>query len=659
MRFKIKLVFVSAFFILVTVYFLKCLSITDNGSLTKDDFKNFDNTVGSPTPLVPDIIHFIQFDQQEISFIHFICMCSAFYNHASSFIYLHTNVKVLRGKYFNLLKKLFGKVLIVKYLEKPSHVYGQRLSSVQHSADVARIKILMEYGGIVLDQDVFVVRNLNRFRHFEVAIGWPKGQNIGTQVIVAHKDARFLPQYLALYQDYKPNLWYYNAGEAPTSLILNKNPGLVHRVTTEFGVENLSEQLYGRHWPAWSQRYTIHLLDGHKQYLMNISEFQENNYKKCDCTVSDMIHSIVSVLKLDGIHLGAKQNQNDDQILNFIAGDSKSLLHKYLTKDVFDYLREEITDDYKTNLHDVIQSGLSHPDSNLGLYAPDPDSYQVFKKLFYPVIRDYHKIKTKNIQQPLSDWDDKFHSLGNFNQTYVKSTRIRIARNIRGFPFNSKMTKSDYLSLEKLVQPVLESLTGELSGSYRSLLEMTPVDHEKLVSEHLMFGECDQYLLDAGACAHWPYGRGVFINHDKTFVVWIGEEDHLRIISIEQGGNLASVFQRLGKAVHLLESKLSFVHNSELGYLTFCPSNLGTTLRASVHLNLPKLYKTKSIDEIRNHIDQENLGLQVRGSGGEHTETEGELRDFSNSRRLGKSELELVKGVFKGVNKLIEWEHNI
>ena len=90
---------------------------------------------------------------------------------------------------------------------------------------------------------------------------------------------------------------------------------------------------------------------------MNISEFQENNYKKCDCTVSDMIHSIVSVLKLDGIHLGAKQNQNDDQILNFIAGDSKSLLHKYLTNDVFDYLREEITDDYKTNLHDVIQSG--------------------------------------------------------------------------------------------------------------------------------------------------------------------------------------------------------------------------------------------------------------------------------------------------------------
>ena len=184
MRFKIKLVFVSAFFILVTIYFLKCLSITDNGSLTKDDFKNFDNTVGSPTPLVPDIIHFIQFDQEEISFIHFICMCSAFYNHASSFIYLHTNVKVLRGKYFNLLKKLFGKVLIVKYLERPSHVYGQRLSSVQHSADVARIKILMEYGGIVLDQDVFVVRNLNRFRHFEVAIGWPKGQNIGTQAIM-------------------------------------------------------------------------------------------------------------------------------------------------------------------------------------------------------------------------------------------------------------------------------------------------------------------------------------------------------------------------------------------------------------------------------------------------------------------------------------------
>ena len=60
--------------------------------------------------------------------------------------------------------------------------------------------------------------------------------------------------------------------------------------------------------------------------------------------------------------------------------------------------------------------------------------------------------------------------------------------------------------------------------------EMSPTDQEKLVAEHLMFGACDEYLTDGGACQHWPHGRGIFINHERTFVVWVGEEDHLRII---------------------------------------------------------------------------------------------------------------------------------
>ena len=149
---------------------------------------------GSKSLIVPNIIHFIHFDQETISFIHFICICSAFYNHNPLTLYIHTNVNI-QGKYLNILKKVLGETLKVKNLEKPSHVFGQKLSSVQHSADVARIKVLMQFGGIILDEDVFVIRSLNRFRHFEVAIGWPEDQNIGTQVIVAAKQARFLSRY--------------------------------------------------------------------------------------------------------------------------------------------------------------------------------------------------------------------------------------------------------------------------------------------------------------------------------------------------------------------------------------------------------------------------------------------------------------------------------
>ena len=86
---------------------------------------------------------------------------------------------------------------------------------------------------------------------------------------------------------------------------------------------------------------------------------------------------------------------------------------------------------------------------------------------------------------------------------------------------------------------------GSMEGQYISLKEMSPEDHEKLVSEHLMFGECDKYLKDAKACQHWPEGRGVFLSTDRTLIIWVNEEDHLRIISLQQGGDLGKVYGRL------------------------------------------------------------------------------------------------------------------
>merc|ERR1711862_76246 len=92
-----------------------------------------------------------------------------------------------------------------------------------------------------------------------------------------------------------------------------------------------------------------------------------------------------------------------------------------------------------------------------------------------------------------------------------------------------------------------------------------------------------------------------------------GEEDHLRIISIETGADLGSVFRRLSKAINILDSNLQFVPSPSLGYLTYCPSNLGSTLRASVHISLPHYFHRQDIQR-----DAEPLGLQVRGAGGEH-----------------------------------------
>ena len=89
----------------------------------------------------------------------------------------------------------------------------------------------------------------------------------------------------------------------------------------------------------------------------------------------------------------------------------------------------------------------------------------------------------------------------------------------------------------------------------------------------------------------WPDGRGIFHNDGKTFLVWVNEEDQLRIISMQAGADLHEVFDRLSRAAAHIEKVAKFAHDNHLGYITSCPTNLGTALRASVHIRLPKLSK--------------------------------------------------------------------
>jgi len=132
----------------------------------------------------------------------------------------------------------------------------------------------------------------------------------------------------------------------------------------------------------------------------------------------------------------------------------------------------------------------------------------------------------------------------------------------------------------------------------------------------------------------WPDGRGIFHNDDKTFLVWVNEEDQLRIISMQKGAGIAEVFDRLCRACKAIAEVAEFSHDDHLGYITSCPTNLGTALRASVHIKLPKLMKNK--DKFNEIADK--YYVQIRGIHGEHTETNDGVFDISNRRRLGRSE---------------------
>lgn len=129
-------------------------------------------------------------------------------------------------------------------------------------------------------------------------------------------------------------------------------------------------------------------------------------------------------------------------------------------------------------------------------------------------------------------------------------------------------------------------------------------------------------LANCGAGRDWPDARGIFHNNDKTFLVWVNEEDHIRCISMQNGGNVKEVFARWARAINSIEASLKAAHftyayDNHLGYITTCPSNCGTGLRASVMLKLPKLYKKMGVHALEDMCD--SMGLQARGSRGEHS----------------------------------------
>lgn len=158
---------------------------------------------------------------------------------------------------------------------------------------------------------------------------------------------------------------------------------------------------------------------------------------------------------------------------------------------------------------------------------------------------------------------------------YVISTRVRCGRALQGYPFAPCLTNANYIEMEKKISSVLTNFSGELKGTYYPLLGMKKEDQQKLIDDHFLFKEGDRFLQTANACRFWPVGRGIFHNDAKTFLVWINEEDHIRIISMQQGGDLAGVYKRLLEGAAQMEKKLPFSRDDRLGYLTFCPTNIG------------------------------------------------------------------------------------
>lgn len=340
------------------------------------------------------------------------------------------------------------------------------------------------------------------------------------------------------------------------------------------------------------------------------------------------------------------------------AKDSKSLLKKHLDKATYDALKDKKTK-FGGTLAECIRSGCENPESGVGIYACDPEGYTTFAPVLDKVIMDYHKVDSCNHPKPDFQKDkvegDPSYNLENAaGDDMIVSTRVRVGRSHDSFGFPPVLNKEDRIAMEKATVEALNTLEGPLKGTYYPLLGMDKATEKQLVEDHFLFKDDDRFLKAASGYDDWPVGRGIYHTPDKKFLVWVNEEDHLRLISMQKGGNLGEVYLRLVNAIQTMEKKLTFAQRDGLGWLTFCPSNLGTALRASVHIKIPLLSKQPDFNEFC-----AKLNVQPRGIHGEHTESVGGVYDISNKRRLGLTEFEAIQEMKKGVEAIIAKEKEL
>ncbi len=223
----------------------------------------------------------------------------------------------------------------------------------------------------------------------------------------------------------------------------------------------------------------------------------------------------------------------------------------------------------------------------------------------------------------------------------VVSSRIRIARNLSVFPFEIKLKESDSERLLKLSQSVIEE---RCPGHYIDMKTLTPLERESLLECHLISPNFHKMNKPAG----------LYLSANGDISIMINEEDHLRIQGLSGGLNLTNISARVFDCEEEIGEELSYAFDENYGFLTSCPTNLGTGLRASVLLHLPGLVFTNEVEKVLKGALQ--IGMAVRGLYGEGSEIKGSLFQISNQHTLGLKEEDLIQTIGKLAHMIIDIE---
>lgn len=228
----------------------------------------------------------------------------------------------------------------------------------------------------------------------------------------------------------------------------------------------------------------------------------------------------------------------------------------------------------------------------------------------------------------------------------VISSRVRLARNVKGRPFPGWAKKADRLAVLEVVKPPVDSLLEMDDAFSEYLQDLSATEKQILVERHLISREH----------AAKSTGSAVVMNRQQTLSIMINEEDHMRMQSIRPGFQLKAVHRAIDEIDTRLEETLDYAFSPKLGFLTACLTNVGTGMRASAMLHLPALVLDEKVNQVIQAVNK--IGLAVRGLYGEGSEAMGNLFQISNQTTLGEREEDILGRLNKVIEQIIEHEQN-
>lgn len=228
----------------------------------------------------------------------------------------------------------------------------------------------------------------------------------------------------------------------------------------------------------------------------------------------------------------------------------------------------------------------------------------------------------------------------------VMTSRVRLARNLRGYPFPGWSQEKQRIDLLNMARPLVEALPEMKEGYSEDYATLSKIKKQVLVERHLISRE---HAARSTGCA-------VVVDRKQSVSIMINEEDHFRMQGIRPGLSLREAFQAINRVDTELEEQLPYAFDTKLGYLTACPTNLGTGMRASVMVHLPGLVLTDQISQVMKAVTK--IGLAVRGLYGEGTEALGNLFQISNQQTLGEKEEDIIQQIEKVVEGVLRSETN-